>query len=98
MNERPKIQKSRDFRKFKIMSEAKMTPSKQYSEQRVEKGIKTLLHTLNRNWYDTGILLDDFETAHNDYELSNSKQYAALVAGHFALKSTIEEINKILNK
>ena len=80
------------------MSEAKMSMLKQHSEQRVDEGIKTLLQTLTRNWHDTGILLDDFEATHNDYELSISKQYSALVAGHFALKNTIDEINKILNK
>ena len=71
---------------------------KQKSEQRTDQAIKLLLQTLERNVTDTGIILDEFEATHNDYELCHSKQYNALNAGHFALKSAIEKINKQLNK
>lgn len=71
---------------------------KQHSEKRTEEGVKILLQTLTRNWYDTGIILDEFEATHNDLECDRSKQYAALVAGHFALKAAIDKINNQLNK
>lgn len=71
---------------------------KQYSEKRTEEGVKILLQTLTRNWYDTGIVLDEFEATHNEWECDQSKQYAALVAGHFALKAAIDKINNQLNK
>ncbi len=71
---------------------------KQHSEKRTEAGVKMLLQTLTRNWYDTGILLDEFEATHNDYECDQSRDYDALVAGHFALKEAIDKINNRLNK
>ncbi len=71
---------------------------KQLSEKRTEEGVKVLLQTLTRNWYDTGILLDEFEATHNEYERDQSREYDALVAGHFALKDAIDEINNRLNK
>ena len=40
--------------------------------------VRVLLQTLTRNWYDTGIILDEFEATHNDLECDLSKQYAAL--------------------
>ena len=60
--------------------------------------VRVLLQTLTRNWYDTGIILDEFEATHNDLECDRSKQYAALVAGHFALKAAIDKINNQLNR
>lgn len=71
---------------------------KQNSEQRIDHAIKTLLQTLEQNVTDTGIILDEFEATHNDYELCSSKQYNALNAGHFALKDAIDKINDQLNK
>ena len=57
-----------------------------------------LMDTLTQNLNDTGVVLDEFEATHNDWECDQSKQYAALVAGHFALKEAIDEINNRLNK
>lgn len=71
---------------------------KQYSEKMTETAVKLLLQTLNRNLADTGIVLDEFEATHNDWECDQSKSYAALVAGHFALKDAIETMNNRLNK
>ena len=71
---------------------------KQKSEQRTDQAIKLLLQTLERNVTDTGIILDEFEATHNDYELCYSKQYNALNDGHFALKDAIDKINDQLNK
>ena len=71
---------------------------KQHSEKRTEEGVRILLQTLTRNWHDTGIVLDEFEATHNEWECDQSKQYAALVAGHFALKAAIDKINNQLNK
>lgn len=71
---------------------------KQHSEKRTEVGVKLLIETLTQNFNDTGIILDEFEATHNDWECDQSKQYAALVAGHFALKDALEKINNQLNK
>lgn len=71
---------------------------KQHSEKRTEYAVEMLLKTLTRNFTDTGSILDEFEATHNDYECDQSKQYAALVAGHFALEEAIERINNQLNK
>ncbi len=71
---------------------------KQYSEKRTETAVKLLIKTLTRNFNDTGIILDEFEETHDDLECDQSKQYAALVAGHFALKEALETINNRLNK
>ncbi len=35
--------------------------------------VRVLLQTLTRNWYDTGIILDEFEATHNDLECDRSK-------------------------
>ncbi len=72
---------------------------KQHSEKRTEVAVKLLIgDSLTQNLNDTGTILDDFEATHNDWECDQSKQYAALVAGHFALKEAIDEINNRLNK
>ncbi len=71
---------------------------KQHSEKRTEVAVRLLIETLTQNLNDTGIVLDEFEETHNDRECDQSKQYAALVAGHFALKEAIDEINNRLNK
>lgn len=57
-----------------------------------------LLQTLARNFEDTGKILDEFEATHDEYESDQSKQYSALVIGHFALKEAIDKINHQLNK
>ena len=71
---------------------------KQHSEKRTEMAVELLLKSLTRNFTDTGSILDEFEATHNDYECDQSKQYAALVAGHFALEEAIERIKNQLNK
>lgn len=71
---------------------------RQHSEKRTEVAVRLLVETLAQNLNDTGIVLDEFEATHNDYELCNSRQYNALVAGHFALKEALEKINNRLNK
>lgn len=71
---------------------------KQHSEKRTEVAVRLLIEALTRNIYDTGIVLDEFEAVHDDRECDQSKQYAALVAGHFALKDALEKINNQLNK
>lgn len=71
---------------------------KQHSEKRIEAAVKLLTETLTQNFNDTGIILDEFEAAHDDWECEQSKQYDALVAGHFALKDALEKINNRLNK
>ncbi len=71
---------------------------KQHSEKRTEVAVKLLIESLTQNFNDTGIILDEFEASHDDWESDQSKQYAALVAGHFALKDALEKINNRLNK
>lgn len=71
---------------------------KQQSERRTEQAVTLLLQTLTRNLDDTGIILDEFEATHDDAELCDSKQYNALLAGHFAMKEAVEIINNQLNK
>lgn len=71
---------------------------KQHSEKRTEAAVKLLIETLTQNLNDTGIILDEFEEAHSDWECDQSKQYAALVAGYFALKEALDKINNRLNK
>ena len=71
---------------------------KQQSEKRIEMAVELLLKSLARNFTDTGRILDEFEATHDDNECDQSKQYAALVAGHFALEEAIERINDQLNK
>lgn len=68
------------------------------SEKRTEQAVKELLQTLTHNWYDTGRVLDEFEATHDEYECDQSRQYDALIAGHFALKEAIDKINNRLNK
>ena len=71
---------------------------KQQSEKRTEQAVKMLIQALTRYFDDTGRILDEFEATHDDWECDQSKQYAALVAGHFALKEAIDKINKQLNQ
>lgn len=71
---------------------------KQYSEKRIEGAVEMLLKILTRNWYDTGIILDEFEATHDEQECEKSNQYDALVIGHFALKEAIDKINNRLNR
>lgn len=71
---------------------------KQYSEKRTEVAVKLLIESLTQNFNDTGIVLDEFEATHDDWECDQSKQYAALVAGHFALEEALDTINNRLNK
>ena len=68
------------------------------SERQADTAIRQLLQTLTRNWYDTGVILDNYEATHDDYELCYSREYNALNAAHFALKETIDKINYQLNK
>lgn len=71
---------------------------KQQTEQMAENAIRELLQTLERNVKDTGIVLDRYEASHDESELCSSKEYKALVAGHFAVKEAIDKINNQLNK
>lgn len=74
------------------------TKMERQSEKRTEQAVKTLLHTLEQNLTDTGKILDEYEAEHSEWESDQSAHYRALVAGHFALESAINEINYQLNK
>lgn len=71
---------------------------KDYSEQRVVMALSLLKQTLEQNVKDTGEILDEYESTHDDYELSISKQYGALNTAHFAMIGLIDRINSQLNK
>lgn len=71
---------------------------KRHSEKRTEVTVRLLIETLTQNLGDTGTVLDEYEATHDEWECDQSKQYAALVVGHFALKDAIETINNQLNK
>lgn len=71
---------------------------KQQTETKVDNAVKTLLQTLRQNLEDTGTVLDQYEETHNEKECADSKNYQALVAGHFFLKKAIDGINRQLNK
>lgn len=71
---------------------------KDYSEQRVVMALSLLKQTLEQNVKDTGEILDEYESTHDDYELSISKQYGALNTAHFAMIELINRINNQLNK
>ena len=71
---------------------------KQNSEHKTVTAVKILLKTLEQNVTDTGLILDEFEATHDDYECDQSKMYDALVTGHELLKEAIDEINNRLNK
>lgn len=63
-----------------------------------EQAVKELLRILERNVTDTGTVLDGYEATHDDAELSESRQYNALLTGHYAMIEAIGMINKQLNK
>lgn len=66
---------------------------KKHSEERTERAVKMLIEAMKQHLRDTGGILDEFEAAHNDSECCQSKVYAALVAGHFALEEALETIS-----
>lgn len=68
------------------------------SEKRTEKAVGQLIKHLERKAAAIGLVLNDFEITHDDYECCYSKQYNALNAGYFSLRETIEKINYQLNK
>lgn len=71
---------------------------KTQAERIVENAIKVLLQTLQRNVTDTGAALDMYEMTHDECECDKSKQYSALVEGHYALQEAIQITNHQLNK
>ena len=71
---------------------------KQRAEKMTEQAVECLLKTAERWVSDTSQALDEMEQTHSEPELEQSKQYQALVAGHFTLKEMIERITNQLNK
>lgn len=71
---------------------------KQRAEKMTDNAVKVLLQTLEQNLKDTGTVLDQYETTHNDYECCNSTAYSALVAGHCVLEEAIDRVKRIINK
>ncbi|MBD5337707.1 MAG: hypothetical protein HDR98_01120 [Bacteroides sp.] len=70
---------------------------KKLAEKRTEDGVRLLLQSMTRNWEDIGVILEEFEETHDDYEKFKSKAYQALGVGYFALQTGIEKMNSILN-
>ncbi len=71
---------------------------KQHSEQKTEQAVCLLLQTIERNLQDIGTILNEYEATHDDSECGQSRQYAALTAGQFALEEAKYKINYQLNK
>lgn len=71
---------------------------KRQTEEAARRALRALRQIIEGTIDDVGEVLDRYEAAHDDYELTYSKEYAALVAGHFALEEAIEKINNRLNK
>lgn len=71
---------------------------KDQTEKRVEHALKTLHETLRQNITDVGVVLDEYEASHNDYELCESRHYNALLAGWTILQEAMNKMNKRLNK
>ena len=70
---------------------------KQRAERMIDNAVKVMLTTLQRQFEDTSTVLDEYAT-HSEYEADQSKQYGALVEGHFAIKEAIDKMNNQLNK
>lgn len=64
----------------------------------IDNAVKVMLTTLQRQFEDTSTVLDEYEATHSEYEADQSKQYGALVGGHFAIKEAIDKMNNQLNK
>lgn len=71
---------------------------KQQTEAKVDNAVKTLLQILRQNLEDTGTVLDQYEDTHDEKECADSRNYQALVAGHFYLEKAIKGIDRQLNK
>lgn len=71
---------------------------KKQTEKRLERAIKQLLETLDRNIKDIEILLDEFEAAHDESECEESQYYSAMVSGYVALGEAKERITNRLYK
>lgn len=71
---------------------------KQRAERMIDNAVKVMLTTLQRQFEGTSTVLDEYEATHSEYEADQSKQYGALVEGHFAIKEAIDKMNNQLNK
>lgn len=71
---------------------------KRHSEKMTEAAVQALTEVLAQYVGDTGAVLDRFEASHDDAECCGSRAYAALVAGHFALKEALERINNTIKQ
>lgn len=69
---------------------------RQTSERMAERALKQLLEMLEGRIVDTCALLEMYEATHDDYELTYSKAYQALLTAQFGLEETKERIRKQL--
>lgn len=67
---------------------------KRQTEAAARKALIALRQIIEGTIADVGEVLDRYEAAHNDYELTYSKEYAALVAGFYGLTTTLCNIDK----
>lgn len=67
---------------------------KRQTEEAARRALRALRQIIEGTVDDVGEVLDRYEAAHNDYELTYSKEYAALVAGFYGLTTTLCNIDK----
>ena len=71
---------------------------KKHTEKRVETALRELLKTIDRYDEDISRILVEFELVHTNAECVESRQYASLAEGYFALRNAKEKISGQLNK
>ena len=67
---------------------------KRQTEEAARRALRALRQIIEGTIDDVGEVLDCYEAAHDDYELTYSKEYAALVAGFYGLTTTLCNIDK----
>ena len=70
---------------------------KRQTEEAARRALIALRQIIAGTVDDVGEVLDRYEAAHDDYELTYSKEYAALVAGFYGLTTTLCNIDKQTN-
>ena len=67
---------------------------KRQTEEAARRALIALRRIIEGTIDDVGEVLDRYEAVHDDYELTYSKEYAALVAGFHGLTTTLCNIDK----
>ena len=75
-------------------NEKRKDMEKRQTEEAARRALRALRQIIEGTIDNVGYVLDSYEAAHNDYELTYSKEYAALVAGFYGLTTTLCNIDK----